>query len=97
MDKIDPDFFLQLLQKDYTYKDVSKILQENYPGMRGLSEASVKLYCRKHGLSTKISKQELENFVSEAVEEVNVCIRMQYRICRRFSLFNNLIFFYRIV
>ena len=70
MDKIDFDFLLQLLREDYTYNEISMILKESYPGMRGLSTPSVKLYCQKNNLSTKYSNQEVENIVVEAVDEV---------------------------
>lgn len=44
MDNFDFDYFCQLIQENLTYDKISKTLQETYPGCRGFSVASIKLF-----------------------------------------------------
>ena len=60
-----------------TYKEVSEVLKARYPGERGFSVISVKRFCYKHGLSTTISQENLDNAVAEAISEVrNTLLRV---------------------
>lgn len=70
MEKIDFDFFCRLLNENYTYAEISEILKENYPSERGFSVPSIKLFCKKQGLSSRLSKDNINDMVKVAVDEV---------------------------
>ena len=70
MEEIDEGEILSLLQKRCTYKDISKILKERYPGTKGLSEMSVRRYMERRNLSTIVSKEHVFATVSSAVAQV---------------------------
>ena len=72
MDKIDFDFFCQLLKENLGYAEVSEILKKNYPNVRGFSVPSIKNFCKKNGLSSRISQNDFNEMA--AVEEVKVFI-----------------------
>ena len=58
------------LRKDgYTYKGISKYLQDLYPHQRGFSTRTVRRYCKENGLE-KMDETEIDEVVSEAVQEV---------------------------
>ena len=79
MDTVDYDFFCDLLDQNITYENISVILKENYPNLRGLSVPSIKLFCKKHGLSSRISQRKVDEMVANGVDEVrfffNTCLR----------------------
>ena len=70
MERIDIDYFKQLLEERKSYKEISEILKNDYPGVRGFSVPSIKLFCKNHGLTNRISQEELNGMVGEAVDEV---------------------------
>lgn len=70
MDNISVDEIQRLLDQGKSYQDISEILQNSNAGIRGFSITSVKRFCRKHGLSSRLSKQSLDIFVNNAVDEV---------------------------
>jgi len=72
MDKIDYNYFCQLLQENLTYDQISNILKQNYPDLRGFSVPSIKLFCKKNGLSSRLSQHKVDEMVRVAVEEVNI-------------------------
>lgn len=55
-----------------THEEISKILQDQYPAMRGLSSRSVKRYCHTHNIhaTSRLSKPELTRVVATAVSQV---------------------------
>ena len=40
----------RVYQQNLTHEQISLELKEKYPTLRGVSSASVKRYCRKHGI-----------------------------------------------
>ena len=74
MDKVDFDFFCQLLKENLCYAEISEILKKNYPNVRGFSVPSIKNFCKKNGLSSRISQNDVNKMVRAAVEEVKVFI-----------------------
>ena len=72
MDTIDENFFLSLVEDGKTYDEISQILQENNPGVRGFSVRSVKRYCQRRGISTRIPQHSVEQMVRSAVREVKL-------------------------
>ena len=74
MDKIDSNFFCQLLKKNLCYAEISEIMKKNYPNVRGFSAPSMKNFCKKNGLSSRISQDDVNEMVRVAAEEVKVFI-----------------------
>ena len=73
MDQIDFEFFCNLLRNNLTYLQISDILKNNYPNIRrGLSVPSIKKFCNKNGLSSRLKQDDVNEMVREAVEEVSV-------------------------
>ena len=70
MDRIDFEIFCRLLNEHHTYAEISEILKQQYPGERGFSVSSIKLFCKKQGLSSRLSKENVSDMVRAAVEEV---------------------------
>ncbi|XP_066930020.1 uncharacterized protein [Clytia hemisphaerica] len=69
MENVDFEFFCRLLNGN-TYHQISQILKDNYPGERGFSVPSIKLFCKKNGLSSKVSQEQVNEMVRVAVDEV---------------------------
>ena len=55
-----------------SYKEVSEALQQRYPGLKGLSDRSVRRFCRQHGIhaTSRLSQTELARVISSAVCQV---------------------------
>uniref|UniRef100_A0A1X7UV32 Uncharacterized protein n=1 Tax=Amphimedon queenslandica TaxID=400682 RepID=A0A1X7UV32_AMPQE len=68
MDGIDPDIVAKFQKDGLTYGEISVILEEEYGQQRGLSERSVRRYCKKHGIE-KRDDEEIDEVVEEAVQE----------------------------
>ena len=76
MDRVAPEVILSFFQEGRTYADISKILQNMYPGERGFSVRVVKRYCKQHGLSPRVTQPYLEQAIAGAVEEVHIFIQL---------------------
>ena len=74
MDKIDFDFFCQLLKENLCYAEISEILKKYCPKVKGFLVTSIKNFCKKKGLSSRISQDDVNEMVRVAVEEVKVFI-----------------------
>ena len=70
MENIGEDYLISLFQEGKTYEDISIILQNNNPGARGFSVRSIKRYCRRCGISPRVSQPAVEDLVRNAVREV---------------------------
>ena len=57
-----------LIKSGLTY-EVSENLQRSYPGVRGLSACSVRIYCKVNDIS-HLSDHEIESLAVEAITEV---------------------------
>ena len=47
MDKIDFDFFCQLLKENLCYPEINETLKKKYPIIRGFSVPCIKNFCKK--------------------------------------------------
>ena len=74
MDKIDFDFFCQLLKENLCYAEISEILKKYCPKVKGFLVTSIKNFCKKKGLSSRISQDDVNEMVRVAVEEVKVLL-----------------------
>ena len=70
MDTVELQFLEELFSKNYTYERISEELKNRYPGVRGFSVTSIKLYCKKNGISRRVNQQFINQVVTEAVQEV---------------------------
>ena len=72
MDKISAEFIIGLFKKSKTYEDISDILRQRFPGLKGFSIASIEPFCKKNCISPRLSKEYLGEVVSKAVDEVRL-------------------------
>ena len=75
MDAVNVDFVRDLVvTQGKTHSQVSLLLQEAYPGKRGLSSRSVRRFCLKNGIhaQNRLSNEELEHYTKEVVARVGI-------------------------
>lgn len=53
-----------------TYAEISEQLKQMFPSQKGLSERSVRRFCKLHRL-TKMDEEEVDEVVEQAVDEVD--------------------------
>lgn len=70
MQNIDEEELLEFFKQRLTYRQISDVLKQRYPGVRGFSVASIKLHCKKKGLSSRLSGEFVASSVDDAVREV---------------------------
>ncbi|XP_020899410.1 uncharacterized protein LOC110238104 [Exaiptasia diaphana] len=61
-----------VVERRWTHKEISNFLKENYPGKDGLSEMSVRRYCKVNNIhkSSRLPDNQLDVVVSNAVSQV---------------------------
>lgn len=74
MDNIEVGEIVSLIKDGKTYNQISETLQEMYPDVRGFSLNSVKRFCTKNNLSTRMSEGVIKEAVKNAVNEVSICL-----------------------
>ena len=64
------------LVQNHTLKEVSNILQTEFPNQRGLSVKSIKRFCQAQGLAKRniVTDDELDQIVESSVLQVNLII-----------------------
>lgn len=67
----DIEFIRELLGSKKTYNQISQALCLRHGYVRGFSEMSVRLFCKKYGLRSVISSGTLEREVSLSVAEAS--------------------------
>ena len=75
MDAVNVDFARDLVvTQGKTHSQVSLLLEEAYPGKRGLSSRSVRRFCLKNGIhaQNRLSNEELEHYTKEVVARVGI-------------------------
>ena len=75
MDAVNVDFVRDLVvMQGKTHSQVSLLLQEAYPGKRGLSSRSVRRFCLKNGIhaQNRLSNEELEHYTKQVVARVGI-------------------------
>ena len=81
MDAVNVDFVRDLVvMQGKTHSQVSLLLQEAYPGKRGLSSRSVRRFCLKNGIhaQNRLSNEELEHYTKQVVARVGIFARNSY-------------------
>ena len=73
MERIDVNEVISLLAQGNGYKQISDIFIQRYPNQHGYSLNSVKRFCYKHGISSRIANEFVKSEVKEAVMEVDEC------------------------
>ena len=59
-----------MFKRGFSYQQVSDELKERYPRKRGFSVPSIKRFCSKNGISSRISNHFVSSLASAAVKEV---------------------------
>ena len=67
MDQISAEFIIELFKED-----ISDILRKRFPSSKGFSVTSIKRFCKKNCISSRVSKEYLGEIVSKAVDEVTL-------------------------
>ena len=64
------------LVQNHTLKEVSNILQTEFPNQRGLSVKSIKRFCQAHEIAKRniVTDDELDQIVESSVRLVNLII-----------------------
>ena len=65
------------LVQNHTLKEVSNILQTEFPNQRGLSVKSIKRFCQAHGIAKRnivTDGLKLDQIVESSVRQVNLII-----------------------
>ena len=70
MDRVGKKQVIEMFKKGFTYQQVSDELKERYSGERGFAVPSIKLFCSKNGISSRISTQFVSSLVPAAVKEI---------------------------
>ena len=70
MDGVTKEDMIGFFQQKKTYEEISRILQNRYPGKRGFSTKSIQRFCKENNVSPRTSNNELQVMVSAAVSEV---------------------------
>lgn len=64
------DVIKDYVQKNYTYKQISELLQTTFPDVRrGFSERNIRLFCARNQIK-KLDGDEVDAIVQESVSEV---------------------------
>ena len=63
---VDDDFILILLQRGYSYKQISHYYQDPNPAVRGLSARSFRRYCKLNNL-TRLSNKDITGIAHDLV------------------------------
>lgn len=74
------EYLSQLLNDKKSHKEISDIFKSMYPGVRGLSERSVKRFCSKHNMTSRKSQEEINRLTASAVREVYIQMFLSYFI-----------------
>ena len=85
MDSVNVDFVRDLVvTQGKTHSQVSLLLQEAYPGKRGLSSRSVRRFCLKNGIhaQNRRSNEELEDYTKEVVARVGIFAWIFFFSCK---------------
>jgi len=63
---------VKLVEERLTYQELSKVLQEMFPGQKGLSTRTLQRYCSCEGIqkTSKLSDNDLDRAIKEAISEV---------------------------
>ena len=70
MDRVGKEQMIEMFYRGFTYQQVSDELKERYPRKRGFSVPSIKRFCSKNGISSRISNHFVSSLASAAVKEV---------------------------
>ena len=70
MDRFEKEQVIETFKRGFTYQEVSDELKERYPEKRGFSVPSIKRFCSKNGISSRVSNHFVSSLVFAAVKEV---------------------------
>lgn len=73
MEDIDPQYISYLIQDERrSHGDISQILKRRYPCKKGLSERSVRRFCKEYGITNRscIDNKSLDKLVHDTVKKV---------------------------
>ena len=70
MDKTQIKEMRDFSSQKITYEEITTILKEIYPSVRGYSVKSTNQICKKQGISPRIFQDYVRTMISEAVAEV---------------------------
>lgn len=71
---------LKFVEENLTYEELSKVLQQMYPGQKGFSVRSLQRYCSEESIhkTSRLSVRELNEVVQESVIQVHQYYMISY-------------------
>ena len=72
MDRVGKEQVIEMFKRGFTYQQVTDELKQRYPGKRGFSVPSIKGFCSKNGISSRISNHFVSYFYSCKRVRLNV-------------------------
>ena len=71
MESIDENLVIDLIEnKNLSYEQASSLLKQRYSDVRGLSSGSVRRFCSKRNISSKVSTEKMTEIVMDAFSKV---------------------------
>ena len=71
MEWVDENLVTDLIENQkLSYEQASSVLKERFPGVRGLSFRSVRRFCGKRSMSSRVSTEKVTEMVMEASSKV---------------------------
>ena len=70
MDRVGKEQVIEMFKTGFTYQQVNDELKERFPGKRGFSVPSIKRFCSKNSISSRVSNNFVSSLVSAALKEV---------------------------
>ena len=71
MELVDKDLFIDLIENQkLSYEETRSVLKERFPGVQGLSSWSVRRFCSKRSISSRVSTEKVTEMVMEASSKV---------------------------
>ena len=71
MESVNENLVIDLIENQkLSYEQASSVLKERYPGIRGPSSRSVRRFCGKRNISSRVPTEKLTEMVMEASSKV---------------------------
>ena len=71
MELVDENLVIDLIENQkLSQEEASSVSKERFPGVRGLSSRSVRTFCSKRSISSRVSTEKVTEMVMEASSKV---------------------------
>ena len=71
MESVDENLVIDLIENQkLSYEQANSALKERFPGVRGLSSRSIRRFCSKRRISSRVTTEKVTEMVMEASSKV---------------------------